>query len=80
MNRDNLIHMANQIGGFFETMPDHEEALDGIADHLHKFWEPRMRRTLLEALDSSQTQALKPIVLAALRKHRAALQPAEAAH
>jgi hypothetical protein len=26
MNNDNLIHMANQIGDFFESMPDRHEA------------------------------------------------------
>ena len=30
MKSDNLIHMANQIGEFFETMPEREEALDDI--------------------------------------------------
>ena len=40
---DNLIRMANRIGDFFEAMPDHAEALEGIATHLKKFWEPRMR-------------------------------------
>ena len=78
MNSDNLIHMANQIGEFFETMPEREEALDDLAQHLRKFWEPRMRCVLLEAVDAGHATALKPIVLAALHKHRAELQPAPA--
>ncbi|WP_434064135.1 formate dehydrogenase subunit delta [Roseateles aquae] len=32
-----LVRMANQIGHFFEAMPDHAEALDGIATHIKKF-------------------------------------------
>ena len=51
MDEQNLIDMANRIGEFFESMPDHEEALAGVADHIRRFWEPRMRRTLLGALD-----------------------------
>jgi formate dehydrogenase subunit delta len=76
MNADNLIHMANQIGEFFETMPDRDEALDDIATHIRKFWEPRMRRALLAALDTDEAQSMREIVLVALRKHRADLQPA----
>ncbi|WDD93358.1 formate dehydrogenase subunit delta [Burkholderia sp. FERM BP-3421] len=51
MNRAQLATMANQIGAFFASMPDHDEALAGIADHLRRFWEPRMRRALLTLLD-----------------------------
>ena len=76
MKADNLIHMANQIGEFFETMPEREEALDDLATHIRKFWEPRMRRALLAALDTDQAQDMRDIVQAALRKHRADLQPA----
>jgi formate dehydrogenase subunit delta len=37
-----LIYMANQIGKFFVT-EDKNTAVANIADHLHKFWDPRMR-------------------------------------
>ena len=76
MKADNLIHMANQIGDFFETMPEREEALDDLATNIRKFWEPRMRRALLAALDTEEAQCMHDIVQAALRKHRADLQPA----
>jgi formate dehydrogenase subunit delta len=39
--------MANDIGGFFATMPDHEEAVTAMAQHLRNFWEPRMRREII---------------------------------
>ncbi|MBU0589743.1 MAG: formate dehydrogenase subunit delta [Gammaproteobacteria bacterium] len=45
MNHDTLIRMVNQIGTYFESMPDRSEALEGIATHLQKFWDPRMRPT-----------------------------------
>jgi formate dehydrogenase subunit delta len=73
MNADNLIVMANQIGGFFETMPDRREALSDIAGHLKRFWEPRMRRSLLAYIDEHDGTQLKEIVLEALRIHRAAI-------
>ena len=74
MNNDNLIRMANQIGVFFESMPDREEALEGFATHLKKFWDPRMRRAFLAlADDAASQQKLNTIVRAALREHRALL-------
>lgn len=49
-NIDHLIQMANRIGDFFEALPDRQEGLDGIADHIKKFWEPRMRTAMLDFL------------------------------
>lgn len=37
--------MANQIAQFFASYP-HEEAVAGVADHIQKFWEKRMRQQL----------------------------------
>jgi formate dehydrogenase subunit delta len=73
MNADNLVTMANQIGAFFETMPDREQALTDIAGHLKRFWEPRMRRSLLQHVDEHAGAQLKAIVLEALRTHRASV-------
>lgn len=70
MDIHNLIHMANQIGGFFEAMPDREEALSGIAVHLQHFWEPRMRSQLLAYVDAEDGKDLKAIVVSAIRAHR----------
>ena len=47
MHLDHLIKMANQIGGFFQSMPDAEEGMAGVAQHLRNYWDPRMRRQLL---------------------------------
>ena len=76
MEEDKLIHMANQIGQFFAAMPDHDEAVDGVATHIRKFWEPRMRRKIFEASDAKRAQGLSPIAADALERHRATLQPA----
>lgn len=72
MNNDHLIRMANQIGVFFESMPDRPEALEGIATHLKKFWDPRMRKAFLELVDADAAR-INPMVLEATRTFRALL-------
>lgn len=62
MNVDHLVAMANQIGEFFDAMPAREEALDGIADHLRKFWAPRMRQQLTAHWESGPRDTYRPIV------------------
>ena len=78
MDVHNLIHMANRIGEFFDAMPDRAEALDGVATHLRKFWEPRMRRELIEAIDAGQAGTLLPLVREAVLARRVQLMPAAA--
>jgi formate dehydrogenase subunit delta len=70
MEADNLVRMANQIGRFFEAMPDRAEALSGIAQHVKSFWDPRMRRALLAHIDLHQGEGLDPMVLTALQQYR----------
>ncbi|MEX1166133.1 MAG: formate dehydrogenase subunit delta [Hydrogenophaga sp.] len=72
MDTHNLVGMANRIGQFFESFSDREEALEGIRQHIHKFWEPRMRRELLVCLDTEGAQGLAPLVVDALNAKRAA--------
>lgn len=73
MDMQKLIHMANQIGDFFAAMPEQDEALRGIAGHLQRFWEPRMRSQLLEYVDAENGKDLRPIVVSAIRVHRSKL-------
>lgn len=84
MNIEQLIKMANQIGEFFAAMPDREEGLEGVANHIEKFWEPRMRTALLSFLDAHPTGAapgiqLNELTLAAISKYRNRLLPRKAA-
>lgn len=62
MNLAKLIKMANQIGAFFEAMPDREQAVRDIADHLRRTWEPRMRLQLLGCLGGADEGKLNPVV------------------
>lgn len=50
MNVERLVQMANDIGRYFAAEPDREEAVSGIAGHLKRFWEPRMRTAILAHL------------------------------
>lgn len=70
MDTANLIRMANRIGDFFKAMPERDEALQGIAEHIKKFWEPRMRRQLLAAVDTPDAEPLQEIVRSAIERHR----------
>jgi formate dehydrogenase subunit delta len=46
-----LVYMANQIGAFFKAQ-DNDAAPAKIAEHLRKFWDPRMRRAIVAHLDA----------------------------
>ena len=70
MDTANLVRMANRIGDFFEAMPERDEALEAIAQHSRKFWDPRMRRQLLAALEGGEATGLQDIVRNALERHR----------
>ena len=50
IDMDQLIIMANQIGDFFAPYP-HVRALEGLRNHLRTYWDPRMRKALLEYVD-----------------------------
>ena len=75
-NVKNLVHMANQIGQFYEALPDREEGLTGIAGHLRRFWDPRMRRALLHYVDAEGGDGLRPMVREAIDLNRKELTPA----
>lgn len=75
MDIHNLVGMANQIGEFFESMPDRQEATADIALHISKFWEPRMRRALLSHLDLTDGDGLLQIVRDAILSNRQKLEP-----
>ena len=70
MESQSLIKMANQIGQFFESMPNRDQAEKDIASHLKRFWDPRMRRVIVASLDSDDAAAMSPIVREALTTHR----------
>lgn len=77
MKVEHLVTMANQIGAFFETMPDRDRAQQDTAGHLRRSWDPRMRQLLLDHIDSKGAGAsgLTAFVYEALMVHRDSLKP-----
>lgn len=69
-NVENLVIMANQIGDFFESLKNRTKSLEEISLHLKRFWEPRMRRALLEHVEKNGGAGLKDIVLESIRLHK----------
>ena len=66
---DRLVYMANQIGMFFKSQ-GHDKAVAGTADHIKKFWDPRMLKTIFAHLDAGGA-GLDPNVLEALTSLKA---------
>jgi formate dehydrogenase subunit delta len=48
---DKLVYMANQIGTFFKSQ-DGDAAPAKIAEHIRKFWDPRMRTMIFAHFDA----------------------------
>jgi formate dehydrogenase subunit delta len=61
---DRLIYMANQIEKFFQAN-GHDAAVAGIADHIAKFWDPRMRKHIYAHIDAGG-KGLDPLTKEAL--------------
>lgn len=70
MDIQNLVKMANQIGAFFEAMPDRQQAMEDIAAHIKRSWDPRMRKVILQYLDEQGGKDLKDIVRESLRTYK----------
>ena len=47
MDASRLVDMANDIAAFFQGEGDPAAAGKRVADHLKRFWEPRMRSQLI---------------------------------
>ena len=69
-----MVHKANQIALFFAAYP-HDEAVAGVADHLKKFWEPRMKRQIIAYVESGGA-GLHELVPDAVRRLEAEMQAA----
>lgn len=74
--KEKLVRMANQIATFFHSKP-REEGITGVAEHINKFWEPRMRRQFFELLDGDP-EDFDDLVIAASAKIKRPLTPEQA--
>jgi formate dehydrogenase subunit delta len=83
---EHIVRMANDIGNFFRAETDRQVALDGISNHINKFWTRRMRQRLLEyvrqggnELDELPLAAVAQVTVAPAAAQPAAPTPAAAA-
>ncbi|MBZ9678171.1 formate dehydrogenase subunit delta [Mesorhizobium sp. ES1-1] len=67
--KEKLVRMANQIGTFFQSKP-REEGIAGTAEHINKFWEPRMRQQFFEMLDAGGEGFIEIVVAASAKIRR----------
>jgi formate dehydrogenase subunit delta len=70
MSIEHLVEMANDIGHFFASEPQRADAIDGIAGHIQRFWDPRMLRHITthamnggEGLDELPREAIARLKL-----------------
>jgi formate dehydrogenase subunit delta len=77
MSPDRLVYMANQIGKFFEVQRA-EEVVPGIANHIKKFWDPRMRTAIFAYIDAGGEGIDPPVREALLKLKDEAKRPGDA--
>jgi formate dehydrogenase subunit delta len=66
MKTSTMVHNANQIALFFASYP-REEAIAGVADHLKKFWERRMRDQIVKYV-AEDGSGLHDLVVEAVKR------------
>ena len=62
-----MVHKANQIALFFAGYT-RDEAIDGVATHLRLYWEPRMRRQIVDFVAAGATESLHEYALEAVKR------------
>jgi formate dehydrogenase subunit delta len=75
MEIERLTYMANQIARAFEPQ-GREKAVQEAATHINKFWDPRMKKTMLEG-DRSGLSAIAAEAMVKVEEYVAA-RPASA--
>jgi formate dehydrogenase subunit delta len=58
MQPDRLVYMANQIGDYFKYQKL-DDAGEEIANHLRLFWDPRMRKAIIDYLNETGGRGLE---------------------
>jgi formate dehydrogenase subunit delta len=51
MQTHDMVRMANQMADYFKSYTE-QEAIEGIAEHINKFWAPPLRRDFFMLVDS----------------------------
>lgn len=66
-NVEHLVKMANDISDYFASEPDRASAVTGVATHIRRYWEPRMRRKIYAHLDAGG-EGLSDLALAGVQQ------------
>ena len=66
MNIDLLIKMTNEIGEFFAGTAEAPEAARAVANHLKRYWEPRMRAQMITYFEQRDGAGLTEIARSAV--------------
>ena len=66
MRADRLVTMANDIGHFFNSEPDKNEAAKSVATHITRYWDPRMRREIVAHYREAGGAGLDPLPRSAI--------------
>jgi formate dehydrogenase subunit delta len=69
MDIKRLISMANQIGDFYESYPDQNQAQQGIAEHINRFWALTMRKQIMQYVGEQGGTGLHVQVQKAIAEH-----------
>ena len=71
---ERLVRMANQIGDFYASMPEHEGTA-GAASHLRMYWTPKMIREIIAFADQGHP-GLNPVAARAGQSLKETARPA----
>jgi formate dehydrogenase subunit delta len=66
MKAQYLVDMANDIGAFFVSEAGESEAPKSIANHITRFWDPRMRREMIAYYQAKGGAGLSDVALKAV--------------
>ena len=65
MGTTQLVTMANEIAAFFDASSDPGQSSQNVATHLRRYWDPRMRKQIVEHVTKGG-EGLVPIARAAV--------------
>ena len=68
MHIDYLVQMANDIGAFFANEEDKQVAAASIHQHIHRYWDPRMRSRIIAYYNETGGNELEGPVRAAIQR------------
>ncbi len=66
MRAERLVSMANDIGHFFDAEADKSVAAGNVANHIKRYWDPRMRREIVAHYKEKGGAGLDPVARSAV--------------